>query len=193
MILIEGKLEHNKKDKYNKIKQFEITENLWNKLIEFAETNHYCSKGKYEWNENTLYLCRIKDLDTLLKKQVNGYKEEYLLHEVQREYPGGNIELTRVFKRYEYHATVKNVDLNNKKALIHKKPNNRQIRTGDYKGKEYYVKLSDRVIYEGIKPQDVVVISKMLDGSHLVTSIYEVYTEHIKSNREDLDDILGNY
>ena len=193
MILIEGKLEHNKKDKYNKIKQFEITEKLWNKLTDFAETNGYCSRGKYEWNENTLYLCRIMELDVLLKNQVNGYKEEYLLHEIQREPQGGSIELTRVFKRYEYKATVKAVDSINKKALIHKRPNSTQRRIGDYRGREYYVLLSDRVIHEGVKPQDTVIVSKMIDGKHLVTSIYEVYNSHIPSAQNEFDDMFGDY
>lgn len=182
MILLEGKLEHNKKNKYSKIKQFEITEELWEKLTEFAETNDYCSQGQHEWNKNTLYLCRINELDNLLKNNIQGYKEEYLLHEVQREQYGGNIELKRVFKKYEYYATVKAVDIDNKTALIYKKPNNKQLREGIFKGNEYHVNLSDRVIYEGIKVNDKVVVSKMVDGSYLVTDIYEVYNDDLLSS-----------
>ena len=38
------------------------------------------------------------------------------------------------------------------------------------------------MIYEGIKVNDKVVVSKMVDGSYLVTDIYEVYNDDLLSS-----------
>lgn len=78
-------------------RNFEISTELWNNLCDFAETDIYCNRGTYDWNYNTLYLCKNSNLQELLEKHCISVEELQLLKDFQKELWGSLILLIHSF------------------------------------------------------------------------------------------------
>ena len=88
----------------------------------------------------------------------------------------------------------------NQRAYIKHFPTNKQIDEGIlFETKEYWVNVSDRCVFEGIKPEAVVCIRKLLDDSYLAVYVSEsAPTEEERKQRareqmKSLNDLMGGY
>lgn len=142
-------------------KNFEISTELWNNLCDFAETDIYCSRGSYDWNYNTLYLCKSTNLQELLEKYCISVEELELFRDFKKEHWGSNLKIRRLFVINTFNRRV--TDLTEDYAYFSRK---------DEKG-TFRAKLSDKVKEQGVKLYSLVEISVLANREWVVTDIVE--------------------
>ena len=176
---------------------FDISDDLWIQLQKFAEEDDFSYTAHYDWENGLIRLQTSERLDEVFKTYCKAPTDWKLFHEVvQKE--SGMIKMTPMQFKYEYFVKVLSVDLDKQTALIKHFATNKQIEDGVYfDTKEYTVPISDRCVYEGIKPRDVVCIRKFLDDTYLAVYVSESYhevTEEEKARqRKSAMDLMGDY
>ena len=175
-----------KRSKKYYTKPYDISDQLWEALVKYAETGIGCYVAKYDWENGRIRVHRAVECDEVFKQYCNAPKDWEMFHEIQKEPFGSNIAITPMGYKYEYFKPVINVDYKRRKCLVK-----------TVHGKSYEVAVSDRCIYEGIKPKDKVLIRKFLNDVHMAVYVEESYheptKEEMEQKRKDLEDLMGGY
>lgn len=182
-----------KRKPVSRCSEHDISDNLWFALCMMAESNGFCSVGKYDWNDGVLYISRGGGVDETYKKHCNSPADWKLYEETRKTM---NYELREMKYKYEYTAKVLSVNEENKTALVQQFATRKMVEQGIYEGKTYTINISDKCIYDGIKAKDTILIRKFINNQFLGVSIFEVYEEPSYDDVEDatdLDFILGDY
>ena len=75
-----------KKTYYAWYRQYDISDDLWIKLNEFAETDRFSDTPKWDWQEGEITLHRSKELDEVFKTYSKAPKDWEVFHDiVQKE------------------------------------------------------------------------------------------------------------
>ncbi|WP_458454404.1 hypothetical protein [Methanobrevibacter sp.] len=164
-------------------KPFDISDSLWEALYNFAQENELCSIGKWDYDKDKLYMHRLTELDEVLKEYCNAPEDYKMFHNIQTEMFGGFVHIMPLQFKYEYSAKVTAVDFDNRKCTIEKTLPPKQLKEWVESKKEFPpvsyidVALSDRCIYENVKPNDIVLIRKFVDDTFLAVRVDEFYEE----------------
>ena len=184
------------------VEEFDISDDLWDKLNKFAEEDMFSDVAKYDWQNGMIRLHRSVELDNIFKINGRSPSDFRLFHDViQKEI--GYIEITPMRYKYEYVKTVIAVDERRRKCVVEKtlprKEFQKWIETHASPPPvgQYEVDISDRCIYEGIKPKDKVLIRKFLNDVHMAVYVEESYheptKEEMEQKRKDWEDLMGGY
>ena len=179
-----------------RVSQHDISDGLSDALKEMAETNGFCSVGKWDWNKGVLYITRGDGVDETIKKYSNAPADYKLFEETRKTM---NYQLKEMKFKYEYIKEVIDVDLKNMTCTVEKKPSRKEFESckGIPKWKPYKVALSDRCVFEKIKPKDVVLIRKFFNDVHMAVQVIESYKEptkeEIEEQEQSLRDLMGDY
>ena len=174
-------------------KQFDISDDLWEQLNKFAEEDQFSSVPHYEWQQGEITLHRSQALDDVFKTYSKAPKDWEVFHDIV-EKEGMYIKMKPLQFKYEYKVMVKEVDAKNQRAFIKQFPTQKQFEEAvDFTTPEYWVDVSDRCIYEGIKPHDKVMIRKFIDDRYLAVYVCDRMEDEEDDEFDDDDDIFGNY
>jgi len=192
-----------KRSKKYYTKPYDISDGLWEALQDFAENNDFCIIGVWDYDKGKLYMHRMKELDEVFKQHCNAPKDWEMFHEIQKEGFGGNINIMEMKFKYEYVKEVIAVDTKRRRCVVEKTLPRKQFQewveshASPPPTSQYEVAISDRCIFEGIKPKDKVLIRKFLDDTHMAVYVSESYTpptrEEIEQQRKSLNDLMGDY
>ena len=192
-----------KRSKKYYTRPYDISDQLWEALVKYAETGIGCYVAKYDWENGRIRVHRAKECDEVFKQYCNAPKDWEMFHEIQKESSGSNITITPMMYKYEYVKTVIAVDERRRKCVVEKtlprKEFQKWIETHASPPPvgQYEVDISDRCIYEGIKPKDKVLIRKFLNDVHMAVYVEESYHEPTKEEMEqklkDWEDLVGGY
>lgn len=186
----------NRRKPVDRVTEHDISDSLWEALQKMAEENGFCSVGKWDWNKGVLYISRGDGVDETFEKYCNAPADWKMYNDEVRKTI--NFELAPMKFKYEYVVKVLKVDLDNKRAFIQHYPTNKMIEEGNIKDlKEYWVDISDRCIYEKIKPKDDLLVRKFLNDQYLGVQVWESYheatSEEIEEQLWEMEEIFGDY
>ena len=120
---------------------------------------------------------RSKELDEVFKTYSKAPKDWEVFHDIV-EKESGRIKMKPMQFKYEYKVRVLKVDSVNQRAYIKQFPTRKQFEEAiDLTTPEYWVDVSDRCVYEGIKPHDKVMFRKFLDDRYLAVYVSDLYKE----------------
>ena len=189
MVYVELGMDHwhtGKRSKKYYTRPFDISDELWNALKSFAESNSFCSIGVWDYDKGKLYMARLKELDKVFDENCSSPHDYMMFDEIRREPFGGNINVMEMRFKYEYFKVVQAVNLPRRKCLVK-----------SVKGSTYEIDISDRCVFEGIKPKDTVLVRKFLNDVHMAVQITEKYVEpsldEIEQQKRDFEDLSGGY
>ena len=178
---------------------FDISDDLWIQLQKFAAEDDFSYTAHYDWENGMIRVQRSEALDDVFKTYCRAPTDWKLFHDVV-EYESGEIKMTPMQFKYEYFVEVLKFDAGKQRAYIKHFPTNKQIDEGIFfETKEYWVDVSDRCVFEKIKPEDVVCIRKFLDDSYLAVYVSESAPteeerkQRAKEQRKALNDLMGDY
>ena len=99
-----------KRSKKKYTKRFKVKESLWSDLVRFAEKDDLCSRGKYDWNRNVLYLVKIEQLEDLLKRECESACELELYDDFKKQLYGANVIIEKTYVDYTFTRKVERID-----------------------------------------------------------------------------------
>ena len=188
-----------KKTYYAWWREFDISDDLWIALNKFAEEDEFSDTAVYDWEEDQICLSTTNNLDEVFKQHCKAPKDWELYHDIV-EKESGRIKMKPMKFKYEYFVKVLKIDSVNQRAFIEHFPTRKQLQEAiDFETKKYWVRLSDRCVFEGVKPRDVVCVRKFLDDSFLAVYVSEsAETEEerkarIERQRKSAMDLMGDY
>ena len=188
-----------KKTYYAWWREYDISDDLWVALNKFAEEDEFSDTAVYDWEEDQICLSTTNNLDEVFKTYSKAPKDWELFHDVV-EKENGRIKMKPMKYKYEYFVKVLKIDSVNQRAFIEHFPTRKQLQEAiDFETKKYWVRLSDRCVFEGVKPRDVVCVRKFLDDSFLAVYVSEsAETEEerkarIKEQMKSSMDLMGDY